>query len=136
MPRLVIREGPGVGRDHALGAGACIVGRDAKAATFVLEDSLASRRHVQIVAEAGAWYAEDMGSTNGTIVNGQRIQRVQLRDGDTIQVGGTVLAFVQKDILAGRPARARQAQAPSEARPAQTQGPAPVRRRRHIRRGG
>ena len=53
MPRLVIKQGPGVGRDHALGGGECVVGRDASV-TFVLDDHLASRRHFKIVAESGA----------------------------------------------------------------------------------
>jgi pSer/pThr/pTyr-binding forkhead associated (FHA) protein len=125
MPRLVIKQGPGVGRDHALGTGACVVGRD-PAATFALEDNLVSRQHFQVVQEAGAWFVEDLGSTNGTLVNGRKEQRVRLSDGDTIRVGQTVLAFVQKDMLAGaRPAAARSA--------APAGPPAPVRRRRHVR---
>ena len=121
MPRLVIKEGPGVGRDHALGGAPCVVGRD-PAATFVLEDRLASRQHVRLVPEAGVWYAEDLGSTNGTLLNGRRVQRERLSDGDTIRIGTTVLRFVQKDLLGsgGAATGARAAETP----------PAPVRRRR------
>lgn len=99
MPRLVIREGPGVGRDLSLGVGTCVLGRD-PGADFVLDDELASRRHAQIVGRAGAWVLEDLGSTNGTLVNGRRTTRVALADGDSIQIGGTLLRFVQKGLLA------------------------------------
>lgn len=100
MPRLVIKQGNGIGRDHALGAAACIVGRDASA-QFVLEDTLVSRRHFQVVQEGGAWFVEDLGSTNGTMLNGSRAKRARLADGDTIKAGSTTLTFVQKDILGG-----------------------------------
>ena len=129
MPRLVIKQGPGVGRDHALGAGECVVGRDASV-TFVLEDNLASRRHFRVVAEAGSWYLEDLGSTNGTLVNGQRAQRQKLQDGDTIRAGNTRLTFVQKDMLGGTGAPAKAAPAPA---PKPKGPPAPTRRRKHLR---
>jgi hypothetical protein len=103
MPRLVIRKGEGEGKDHAL-SGTCIVGRHASA-NFVLGDQLASRNHFRIVSEAGAWFVEDLGSTNGTIVNGKRAKRTQLADGDVIVAGTTELQFVQKDLFGGAPAR-------------------------------
>jgi hypothetical protein len=101
MPRLLIRKGEGAGKDHAL-SGTCIVGRHASA-NFVLGDQLVSRNHFRVVAEAGAWFVEDLGSTNGTIVNGRRQQRAQLTDGDVIVAGTTELQFVQKDLLGGAP---------------------------------
>ena len=91
MPRLVITKGAGVGRDVSL-AGECVVGR-ATDADFVLEDTLASRRHVRLSQDAGIWIVEDLGSRNGTLVNGQRVQRQGLRDGDLLRVGGTEMIF-------------------------------------------
>jgi pSer/pThr/pTyr-binding forkhead associated (FHA) protein len=151
MPRLVIKQGPGVGRDHALGGGPCVVGRD-PAVEFVLDDKLASRRHFRIVPDGGAWFMEDLGSTNGTLLNGQRVERHRLSDGDRIRAGGTELAFVQKDLWAGPVSKAERAAAPGAQRaatptaeraaapgaegaaaPGAPAGPAPVRRRRHIR---
>ena len=132
MPRLVIKQGPGVGRDHALGASECVVGRDASA-TFVLDDNLASRRHFKIVAETGCWFVEDLGSTNGTLVNGQPAMKQRLADGDVIRAGSTRLTFVQKDMLGGAvPARAAATGAPSP-KPAPAAPPAPVRKRRKLR---
>jgi pSer/pThr/pTyr-binding forkhead associated (FHA) protein len=100
MPRLVIRKGTAAGRDHALG-GACVVGRDASSADFVLDDHLVSRQHFRVFPEGGAWVLEDLQSTNGTLVNRQRATRHPLVDGDLIRVGATELAFVQKDLLGG-----------------------------------
>lgn len=102
MPRLVIRKGEGAGKDHAL-SGPCIVGRHASA-NFVLGDTLVSRNHFRVLPEGGLWFVEDMGSTNGTIVNGRRATKLQLADGDVIVVGGTELQFVQKDLFASAPA--------------------------------
>ena len=81
-----------------LGVGSCVLGRD-PSADFVLDDELASRRHAQIVGRAGAWVLEDLGSTNGTLLNGKRTRRAPLADGDAIRIGSTVLRFVQKGLL-------------------------------------
>jgi pSer/pThr/pTyr-binding forkhead associated (FHA) protein len=101
MPRLVIRKGEGVGKDHALGS-PCVVGRHTSA-NFVLGDDLASRNHFRIVHEGGNWVVEDLGSTNGTLLNGKRVMREVLRDGDHIVAGTTDLEFVQKDLLGSAP---------------------------------
>ena len=87
-----------MGRDHSLGVGTCVLGRD-PGVDFVLDDELASRRHAQVVGRAGGWVLEDLGSTNGTQVNGRRTKRAALADGDTIRIGSTVLRFVQKGLL-------------------------------------
>jgi pSer/pThr/pTyr-binding forkhead associated (FHA) protein len=70
---------------------------------FTLDDNAMSRQHFQVVGQAGIWVLEDLGSTNGTYLNGQRARRAALKDGDAIRAGGTELRFVQKDMLAGTP---------------------------------
>jgi hypothetical protein len=107
MPRLVIRKGEGQGKDHAL-SGACVVGRHASA-QFVLGDPLVSRNHFRVVHEDAGWKIYDLGSRNGTRVNGERITNRPLADGDKIVVGTTEIEFVQKDLLAvgAKPAAAR-----------------------------
>ncbi len=103
MPRLVIKTGVGVGRDHTLGTGACVVGRDVDA-DFLLEDPKTSRQHFRISQEAGVYYLQDLASTNGTRLNGKRLPpqpnvHYRLRDGDVVRVGVTEMHFVQKDLL-------------------------------------
>lgn len=49
--------------------------------------SLVSRAHAEVFPEAGRWWARDLGSTNGLLLNGERIDRSELRDGDELQLG-------------------------------------------------
>lgn len=60
---------------------------------LVLFDSAASRRHVQIEPEGTRVVLRDLGSTNGTFVNGRRTQSVALQDGDEVAIGGIRLRF-------------------------------------------
>lgn len=61
-----------------------------------LESPLVSRQHCRLYAEApGAWSVEDLGSRNGTHVNGERTPRRLLRDGDVLQVGDATLIFAR-----------------------------------------
>jgi hypothetical protein len=96
MPRLLITEGAGVGRDHAV-ATECVVGR-APGADFIVDDNLVSRRHARIYREGDGYVVEDLGSRNGTVVNGKRVARARIVDGDTITVGSTAMTFRQKTL--------------------------------------
>lgn len=59
-----------------------------------LDDVNASRRHCEVVQDgAASWSVVDLGSTNGTELNGARVDRAPLADGDRITVGGTVILF-------------------------------------------
>jgi len=60
---------------------------------FVLDDPGVSRHHARIVASDRGWAIEDLGSSNGTWVNGQRVARAFLRNGDCIRLGGVELVF-------------------------------------------
>ncbi|MBN1640937.1 MAG: FHA domain-containing protein [Anaerolineae bacterium] len=87
---LVLRDGPDAGRRHALRDGLAI-GRSADN-DVVLAMQLVSRHHA-VLRRTGEGYAiVDLGSSNGTRVNGTRIERsALLRDGDTIAIGGLEL---------------------------------------------
>jgi len=65
------------------------VGREG---SFVIDDEFASGRHARFQVARGRWYVEDLGSTNGTWLNGRRIQATQwLKRGDKIRIGHTVM---------------------------------------------
>lgn len=63
-----------------------------------LRDGRASRRHARVFVEAGETFAEDLGSTNGTSLNGHRLEApTALADGDRIQIGSTVVKYTLVD---------------------------------------
>jgi hypothetical protein len=59
----------------------------------ILEDTRVSRHHVQLRYKNRRFWITDLGSTNGTLVNGERISETALRDGDVISLGGLELIF-------------------------------------------
>jgi pSer/pThr/pTyr-binding forkhead associated (FHA) protein len=68
------------------------VGRQGK---LVINDGFASGRHARFRLVRGLWYVEDLGSTNGTSLNGLRIHATQrLKKGDKITIGHTVMIVV------------------------------------------
>ncbi|MBL9085696.1 MAG: FHA domain-containing protein [Planctomycetia bacterium] len=92
MPRLVIIRGPGAGRDVTLGA-ETVVGR-APDVEIPVDDAGASRRHCRVRMEGQFWVLEDLGSRNGTFVNGKRAEGVvPLREGDVVRIGTVELIF-------------------------------------------
>jgi pSer/pThr/pTyr-binding forkhead associated (FHA) protein len=67
------------------------IGR-APRADFIVDAALVSRLHCRLAArEGGLLQIEDLDSTNGTFVNGQKITRADLKDGDRIGIGRVVL---------------------------------------------
>ena len=79
-----------------------IVGRD-EGAGLQLPDRSCSREHFQLERRQGQWAVLDLGSANGTKVNGQLVQRVSLSDGDVIQCGDTQLVYRRTRPLLGSP---------------------------------
>jgi len=63
-----------------------VIGRGRKA-DLVLAEATISRAHAIVGFNAEGFYVEDLGSTNGTRVNGKRSPRAALRDGDEVQLG-------------------------------------------------
>jgi pSer/pThr/pTyr-binding forkhead associated (FHA) protein len=58
-----------------------------------IDDPNVSRRHAEIVQEGSTYWLVDLGSTNGTEVDGQRVQRMRLADGSHFTLGETTVTF-------------------------------------------
>jgi pSer/pThr/pTyr-binding forkhead associated (FHA) protein len=111
---LVIHEGAGAGSRHPLD-GELILGREHSTADLVIPDPGISRRHARVLARNGAVILEDLGSSNGTYVNGHRISGpVELGTGDEVQLGDTILGVAARGRAAApiQPAAAPQRLAP------------------------
>jgi predicted component of type VI protein secretion system len=83
---------PGIALDMALSGDRHVIGR-LKACDICLSDANTSREHAALEREGSGWALVDLGSTNGTLVNGERADRVRLRDGDIITIGISELAY-------------------------------------------
>ncbi len=99
-PVLTVLTGGASGKQFKVSKGTAVIGR-APTVELRVEDDGISRTHARIRAETGRAWVEDMGSRNGTFVNGAKVTNpVELRDGDKIQVGrSTVIRFGFQDDL-------------------------------------
>ena len=94
MPTLHVLQGPDKGRSYPALDGSAVIGRSSE--QIHLSDGSASRRHAEIRPVNGVWVLFDLDSSNGTFLNGQRLTvPTELKDGDHIKVGGSVLAFTE-----------------------------------------
>jgi pSer/pThr/pTyr-binding forkhead associated (FHA) protein len=99
---LEIVEGRGEGRQVPLDR-ALEIGRE-QSADVVLEDDLVSRRHVRVVPADGGATVEDLGSRNGTFVNGNEVHApTLLRPGDRLLLGVTLLELRTPEQVRTRP---------------------------------
>ncbi|SNT66056.1 Inner membrane component of T3SS domain-containing protein [Asanoa hainanensis] len=87
-----IRLVSGDGRTYPLQMGSTVIGRGDQA-NLRLPDVGISRRHARLDFDGAQVVLTDLGSTNGTMVNGQRVSAVALNPGDMIQLGTTTLTF-------------------------------------------
>jgi two-component system cell cycle response regulator len=95
---VIVIAGPNVGEMFKVG-GLTEIGRGQQVGIRI-HDSEISRRHARLTVEKGSVVVEDLGSTNGTFVNGEAVDKVTLVDGDKIQVGTTtILKFSYHDDL-------------------------------------
>jgi pSer/pThr/pTyr-binding forkhead associated (FHA) protein len=117
---LVITAGTASGRRLSLGD-ELVIGREVSGEGKLKDDHELSRRHARVARDAtGQLTIEDLGSANGTFVNGERVRGHQvLKVGDSVQIGSTTLQLIE----VGR------APAPSSRAPA-TPPPTPARARR------
>jgi predicted component of type VI protein secretion system len=85
--RMVMRSGPTVGKVYPLEKSEIFVGRDLSN-DIVINDPEISRRHARLYVQGASYVLEDLGSTNGTFVNGQRLMGANvLRPGDSVTFG-------------------------------------------------
>ncbi len=92
MLTLLVLQGPDKGRRFELPDAPALVGRDSK--QLPLTDNTVSRRHCELLPDDGSWVLHDLGSSNGSYVNGARVtNRHSLKLGDQIRVGRTMMVF-------------------------------------------
>ena len=92
MLTLLMLQGPDKGRRFELPDAPTLVGRDSR--QIPLTDNTVSRRHCELLPVGGEWVLNDLGSANGSYVNGARVdRRYTLKPGDQIRVGRTIMVF-------------------------------------------
>ncbi len=100
MPTLHVLQGPDKGRTYETPGEPAVIGRSSD--HIHLSDTSSSRRHAQILPKDGQWILEDLNSSNGTFLNGQRvISPTVLKHGDQIKVGSTLLVFSGQEEVEG-----------------------------------
>jgi serine phosphatase RsbU (regulator of sigma subunit)/pSer/pThr/pTyr-binding forkhead associated (FHA) protein len=97
MPSLVFLAGPIAGRRYKLGDGEYVIGRRSDCQIFV-PDMRVSRQHARLWKDGEGWTLEDLGSNNGTYVNGARLQSAaQLRHADEIMIANNKIRVEAQD---------------------------------------
>jgi K+-sensing histidine kinase KdpD len=89
---LLVLQGPDKGRRYELPDAPALVGRESR--SLPLSDNTVSRRHCELLPTDGEWIVRDLGSSNGTYLNGGRVMAsASLKIGDQIRVGRTLMVF-------------------------------------------
>ncbi len=94
VPRLVVTLDGALVREHPLEEETVSIGRR-HGNDIQLNDMTVSGRHALVSKLSGEYFVEDLGSTNGTLVNGSPVGRTLLRHGDVIQTGAYQLTFLE-----------------------------------------
>jgi pSer/pThr/pTyr-binding forkhead associated (FHA) protein len=96
MARLILESAPGgaaPGQTFDLDSASVSIGREPGNTIVLSGEAKASRQHCRVAKEPKGWEVADLGSTNGTRVNGDPVKRRTLRNGDVIEVGLTRIRF-------------------------------------------
>ena len=126
--QLIMRSGPTPGASFTLEGDQITIGRDS-VNEVVINDAEISRRHARLTFQGGKYVLEDLGSTNGTFVNGQRLAGPRvLKAGEVVSFGEQiVMVFEATNFDAGATVVSpRAAVVPSISRPAPIPPPPPV----------
>jgi pSer/pThr/pTyr-binding forkhead associated (FHA) protein len=127
---LVVSQGAQVGTTFSITGSEVILGRE-EGIGIAVPDPEVSRQHARVVWQGGDYYLEDLGSTNGTFLNGTPVTGAQiLRAGDSIGIGQTLLVFqTQPGAIPAEAVAAPAAAYPTQA-PPPAPAPAPVEQKR------
>ena len=126
--QLIMRSGPTPGAAYTLEGDQITIGRDSTNG-ITINDAEISRRHARLTFQGGKYILEDLGSTNGTFVNGQRLAGPRvLKPGEVVSFGEQiVLVFEATNFDAGATVVSpRAAAVPSASRPVMPPPPAPT----------
>jgi pSer/pThr/pTyr-binding forkhead associated (FHA) protein len=94
MPRLKVISGPRAGSFLQLRYPATTFGRGASNDYRFAADSGLSRAHATIECEGSRFVLRDLGSTNGTLVNGNAVAEIELKPGDLVEMGEITFEFL------------------------------------------
>ena len=83
---VLVRSGFYEGLEVSVDRDWLVIGRG-RSADLILAEPTISRAHAAVGYDAEGFFVQDLGSTNGTMVNGAKVQRSQLKNGDLIQMG-------------------------------------------------
>jgi len=86
MARLIITGGFGKPFRYEVEEGETVVGRETDT-DLVLPNNSVSRKHAKLIRQGDSVSVEDLGSRNGVLVNGKRVEKAQLTDGDVLSIG-------------------------------------------------
>jgi pSer/pThr/pTyr-binding forkhead associated (FHA) protein len=90
---LLVKRGPSAGSTFLLDKESTAAGRNTESDVF-LDDITVSRTHAVFERRSdGSWFVRDLGSLNGTYVNGEQVDETKLASGDEVQVGKFKLTF-------------------------------------------
>lgn len=93
--QFVMRSGPTPGATFSLEGDQLVIGRDSSSGVAI-NDAEVSRKHARLTFQGGKYVLEDLGSTNGTFVNGQRLgSAVVLKSGDVVSLGEQIVLMYE-----------------------------------------
>jgi len=129
--QFVMRSGPTPGAVFSLEGDQLIIGRDSSSGVAI-NDAEVSRKHARMTFQGGKYVVEDLGSTNGTFVNGQRLSGpAVLKAGDVVSLGEQIVLMYEalasdpgETMISARKSAPRSAPAPAPA-PMPAAAPAP-----------
>ncbi|MBN2118417.1 MAG: FHA domain-containing protein [Anaerolineales bacterium] len=123
--QLIMRSGPTPGAAFALEGDQMTIGRDSTT-EIVINDAEVSRRHARLTFQGGKYVLEDLGSTNGTFVNGQRLSGPRvLKPGEVISFGEQIMLVFEAVNLDPGATMVSQRAAPASAAPRPMPAPPP-----------